>query len=509
MDIVKNTLQYYMPGMEYVNSFEEETMAIVPDTQQDMLCVNLCSGSIDVQERSIVKDTVRIAGVVNCVAVYSPVEGDNLGVLETSIPFSYTVDLKDIGENDRVVIDAKLINLSASMVNPRKLNAKARIEICSKVFKFCSNEYIEDIVSAKDEGINCLSSCDKIDPISYIAEKKTVINDEIRVNNPDLNDTSILIAQENRWINEDVKVLTNKIMIRGRIEIEISAISKEGKFIGKSRYSVPISQMIECEGLRSEDKVEICYIPSREEVKIFTESDNISNIEISFAAQTVCLVRQEIEITSVRDVFSTYYDLVSESFDLGMLKRNEEIIAEKEIDDKVILESHPLKIVHISAVCERMPVAKNERVTEAAIQLNIIYLDEDHTVRSEIKRICTEIKLPDAFINDGWCRVECSEVTAVPGDDEKVTVSSKIKAFTEKTVDGTSVVAECILDRNRPRHLNEKASMIIRRSNKEERFWDIAKKYGISPYAVASANKADVLDIPEQGRMLLIPMVRQ
>ena len=135
--------------------FVEEDM-IVPDSKPDILNAINMSGNVCIYKKEIMEGKVKIDGCVNTYIMYLPdSKEDNLRGLNASVEFSQSIVIPECKEGMQAVICVEIKDLECKVLNGRKINVRAGIEIKVKLY---SNEDI-DIIN----GINNIDDIQTLD----------------------------------------------------------------------------------------------------------------------------------------------------------------------------------------------------------------------------------------------------------------------------------------------------------------------------------------------------------
>ena len=507
MEIIKNKLRHYGEIRAEKDTIDESLSVIVPDTQPDALQIIGADPSLYIQENSCAQGTLKIAGTVNCNVCYYAAEGREPYSVTASIPFSFSKET-GLAQDDKVITTVSVTGISASMVNPRKFSVKVQIQVFQRIFKHQVQEYAEDMVSGEDEQVHCLREKIPMSLICDIAEKKMVLNDEIRLSDENLNDHCTILRKSVSWDNEDVKVLPGKVMIKGRADTSVTALDEQGEFIGTSHYSVPFSQIIECESLSPDDRVEIFYCPVREDIEIFTHSEQISTMTFAFAAITQCVINHTDEISAVKDAFSTKWNTECPKTEITMPSTAPSCRVTAPVKEIMPIEGTASKVLDISARCEHSVIKKGDDTAAGSCCITVIYKEKDGSVLTCSKRFFAEAPCESTFSEDGLCLVECANITSSISPEGEITVSFDLIMTCRKGKSSPCILlSDCVLDKTALKQPAANASLIVKSAEQKDTVWNIAKAYNTSPAVIASANKIDERSDIAAGQLILIPFV--
>ena len=507
MEIIKNRLRHFCQQQTGTDLLEESQSVIVPDTHPDVLQIVGADGWLNIQEKSCSGNLLRIGGQVNCMVCYLPVEGKRPCSISVSLPFNFIKEIEGMDDNGRLLSSAHLLHVSASMLNPRKMMVRAQLQVIWKRYRGESVEYIENIKGCGEDGVHCLCESSEINCIADIIEKRLVLNDEIRLSSPLPDEQSIFLCKKAIWYTEDVKVLPGKIMIRGHIDALMTAMDDHGSFLGKSQYTVPFSQIVECDAVQPEDRVEVSYSPVREEIEAVTSPDQVTTMQFSFAAVTECLIHKKVPIHAVVDLFSTKWEMQSEAAILPMPNDGMVYSMQASVQEKMVVEGEATQVLGVSVTSESTLVHSGEKTLRAGFHITAVYLEADGTVMTAYRKAYAEAPCEE-ILKSGLCIGFPEEATAAVGREGELQIRFDAELrYVGDALQGQKVIAACAVDRTKPRTRSGHASLIVRKAEAGESVWSLAKACNTVPSVLASANKLGEQDRIEAGSLILIPFV--
>ncbi len=126
---------------------------IVPDTMDDMARVILSSGDIQIESVKNQGEKVLVKGKLNFQVLYRKAEG-GLQTLAGHIPFEEPINVTGLEERDYLGVSWELEDLTAGMINSRKISVKAIVTLVVRVETLYDAEAAVDVVesTAGDRG---------------------------------------------------------------------------------------------------------------------------------------------------------------------------------------------------------------------------------------------------------------------------------------------------------------------------------------------------------------------
>ena len=134
-----------------------ETDVIVNDIKPDVLNIISTNGVVSVYKKEIMDGKIRIDGAINTYVIYmADDENGSIRSLNTSLDFTEVIDMENCRENMEAQINVSIKNFDTRIINGRKLNIKANIDVSVNIY---SNETFDIITGLeKAENIQLLNT---------------------------------------------------------------------------------------------------------------------------------------------------------------------------------------------------------------------------------------------------------------------------------------------------------------------------------------------------------------
>ena len=127
---------------------------IVPDTMEDMARIILSSGGIQIESVKNQGERVIIKGKLDFQVLYRNVEG-GFQTMAGHIPFEEPINVPGLEEKDYLGVIGELDDLTAGMINSRKISAKAIVSLGVRVETLYDAEAAVDVM---ESGANSLEN---------------------------------------------------------------------------------------------------------------------------------------------------------------------------------------------------------------------------------------------------------------------------------------------------------------------------------------------------------------
>lgn len=122
---------------------------IVPDTMDDMEQVILSTGDVVLESVKNQGERVLVKGKLGFQVLYQKAEG-GLQTLAGNLGIEEPVNVPGLEEKDQIRVSWELEDLSAGMINSRKLNVKAIVTLTIRAESLCSGEAAVDVAGYQE-----------------------------------------------------------------------------------------------------------------------------------------------------------------------------------------------------------------------------------------------------------------------------------------------------------------------------------------------------------------------
>lgn len=480
---------------------------IVPDTKPDISRILLLDGDVYISDTEAVQDRVQINGLIRYKILYASDDPDQpVKSINTSTSFQYSLNLPDTkhGMNARVKCDIEHIDYE--VINSRKVNVKAIVEISGKVYNQQEQSLAMDFDGA--EGIQVLKRSESVSSYLGSSETNFPVKEllEIPAGKPAVRD---ILRNDIKISDKDYSVSDGKVVAKGQILVSTLYIADdETGSIQYMEHEVPFTQFVD---LNRADENSYCNLEySIMDSDISAEEDNDGELrtlkcEITVGVYVEGYEKKDVEI--IDDAYNPGYRLLLEKDAI----RIEELAAEDRsqfvIKDTLFIDETSPEISEIfNVVCKPSLsdcVIENGKVTvEGVAGCNILYIaaDAEQPVMSSMQEIPFKQQINvDGLLEDMECDVDletvnCSfSMTSSKEVEIRLSVGVSVKAIRQLSVNTVTKAVEQALEDKRG--INQ-PSLTIYFTQPGDTLWKVAKKYAVTSEEVRKYN-----DIPESGEI--------
>ncbi len=473
-----------------------------PEIQRVLKC-NVCVNITSVQNSQ-----GRVTAQANA-AVRLLYVGDNgkTAGYEQNYPLQKFIESNAITSESAVSVNVNVDYVNCRAVNPRRIDVRAMMTFLFKAI----NKRNENILCNADGGgiqlmqeegnfASLIGACEKSFPMSEVielSEDKSVISQIVNV---------ISCASAN-----EIKVINNKALVKGDYMVKIYYIAEESGNIESFEHSMPLSQIIELEGI---NEGSICSlklnVASCETSLKADSSGDMRLIDLNARINAFLIAFEEIPVSIVTDAYSTEYEAKNTVKNIEMLEYNDKM--NSSFTNKVVLESIGVAVDCVLAVwCSDIKynfTSKEDKcIISGTYQATVIYKDGENQVGIIQKPV--DFEYTSRLANKAE-RVICYGSANITGCSCAVTGDSRLELKTE--IEVSSIVLSSCMKKyvslieisEDSKKKNKACALTIYFCDKGESVWNIARRYNTTVDAIMQENDL-TQPIIDSNRMMLIP----
>ena len=499
LELQRVTLEGYRGAAQVMFTQEETLESIVPDACPDIARIISASGKVCLKDKELGEGTLRLTGTAKVTVLYIP-EGEELPrSLEVSIPFQCVRDDPRFHTGCPVMADLQAASADARTINPRKILARVELSVWAAAYEQESKELTAD-VNGEGEGLQKLLGPQKCCVIPGVAEKAFTFSDVLRppASRPEIEELLLSRAELGA---ADAKFIGKKLVLKG--DVQLSAVYRSGEGVHQARFELPYSQILDIGELPDEAEPEVAVLLKNVDCQA---REGELEVSLEVLAQAAVWERRTVPILSDAYRVGKPIDVERAPVKLCTLAERS---ARREMGRKLCESGIPAKqVLDCAAVVSTMSGAPAEGGMEFTAQVNVtvLYLSEDDAlcgVETDIPVSC-RVEAPEGCSCACRCR-PVGEATAVPvtgGLEVRFEAEFSWTVTREEQVSVVSGVQPSAVEDTGPR-----PSVVIRRVERGEALWDIAKSCGSTVADICSANSLPGEEVAV-GTLLLIPARR-
>lgn len=489
MEIIRDILK-----LEELKGYDEiealiETDLYLGQAEAEVERILWTDGKIEILNTKIIQDKILVNGLVKFKLAYkSTEEKQNIHLLEINKDFKEEIEIEGINEEMSVEVKSKLEYIEGEIADERRLSLRALIKLMGKVEEINLIEVIKDIKDVPN--LQILREKIQYNNIRGKEESYGFIKEAFEIGEEEPNIEEILKIQIQAYENEN-SISQDRIMVSGTIESSI--IYYGGEKLNSIKREFPFTHFLEMENIDGDSQCHINMevVEGQYELRENLEGDfKIIDLEVKIKVSAKVYNIEEKEL--IIDLYSTDKVIDLQEEEIAIVENIQDIIVRENISRELSI----FDIQEIYAVDGYASIIDNQYVEdkvilEGLIDLNIYYLkgetEEISTMKEEIpfkSYLTIEETIENPILN-----VETNlEELKYSFRENTLKIDGNIKNHIsinkESRIDIITEIEETEINidkKNRP-------SLIIYMVQKEDKLWDIAKRYNSTMEEIILAN---------------------
>lgn len=489
---------------------------ILPDYCPDIQKILKCGVYPVVNTRNLSGDRLDIEGVIQIKLLYLDSSKKNIRCCDYSSPFSHTFNLKKSSNdmmNAMIFVNAQLDYVNCRAISPRKLDVHGAFSLFAEILCKTTQEVVTGI---DDNSVEQRKKSIGVSNIEGQAQQQFSISEVLELSNGKPNIESI-VRTDVVAVVQDIKTVANKLIIKGEALIKLLYMGDiENSEMETMEYSIPISQIIDVDGIEAENSnsisdAKIDVLNSKVQVRTDSSGeDSLIEIDIKLLATVTSYIEKDIQIVS--DAYSRDYE-IEVDYKTNTFDRLIEVIKD-EYNSKSNLDINDVNISRVIDIWNEVnsvSAKKNGNCILFSGKFNVCIL----AVNTDEEPIYVEKMIDFEYSHDMQQlpdEVKCESDILIPSLGFRITGSNgievrtqiKLRACVYQTGNYKSICyASC--DEDKPRKKSNDASLIIYYGDKGESIWDIARKYCTRVDHIMEENDLNN-ELLSERTMLMIPV---
>ncbi len=504
MEILKQRLGRYKEVYSSREIREEIIDVIVPDSNPD--CEReICTHAVSkVTDKSMLSGSIRVSGDIKACTHYDASASESMYAINADTKFSYSFDVQGGLPDDTFGVSLSVLQAETEVLNSRKVRIKVKLVAAISVFRIENTELSEDVCSVQAEGVNIKSKEIVQTPCIDIAEKNINFTEEIKLSEEEIFKLSRIIRWSSRYRTEEIKILQNRVMVRGVAQLRIYGWCDSSSRCEEKEYILPFSQVIECRNVCDTDTVEVVLADNCCCANLFAGDDGCTLLRCDISVDARLFVYRNIEGKLLLDMYSTEYETQVSAQKVYITEGHTDCSVSVSARDKIDCQTGVGRVID-SRLCN-MCSLRGDKV-RLSLFVAVLYEDGMGVLRTARTVLDASADVPQNTVSSS---VVCSvDALSVTGEADGISVSVEITVCS-KVIQGyfCDQVESCVLDTTQKRKKNTKGNLVLRYPEKDESVWSIAKLYGTTKAAIMSANDMEDEAQLTCGRLIIIPFVR-
>ena len=451
----------------------------------------------------MINGKIKIDGTIDSNIIYLADSGDEtIRGLNSNIDFSEFLDVESKVEEADIDVNIVLKNMECDVLNGRKINLKAIIEVNVRIY---SNNGVSILKEIK--GVKGIQKLNKIVQLNSMVGKNTT-NANAKENIILNSEEKILeiLKKEVRIINKDFKISYNKIVAKSELSVKILYLTEEGK-ISYVEKVIPIMGFIDMENITEENICELKYCIKNILIKLNNTEENSIYLEVE--TEISCYSYQTKDIELIQDVFTPFSNIEYKQKTIkamvGLQNISDNYVMKEQITNSEISNGRVYN-VSTNANINNIKILGSKAIYEGEAIVNILY-ESVETTQIDKKEfrfpINYEINILEGMKEENLDIIVDVEKCDILAENENVGLNIGLNINTKmfKTIELN------IIDELEEKELEEKEehSIIIYFVKAGDTLWNIAKRYKSTVENIKQINNIEDEDKIEVNQQLFIP----
>lgn len=477
--------------------------SIIPDIKPDILSAISTSGTVCVYKKEILDGKVRIDGSVGTYIMYLADDEDgSIRSMSSNIDFTQVIDMEKVRADMQLETNIVLKNIECKVINGRKVNTKAILDIEVKV---SANENIDVINDVKVRDVQTLTKNLKINSLVGSGTTKAYAKDTLTIDNID--NLAEVMKVDIKIINKDTKISYNKVLAKSDMSVRILYLTEDNR-INSVENLIPVMGFIDIPDVAEENICDVKYEVKNLLVKPNSVEEH--SIYVEAELEIFAQVYQNQDISFIQDLYSPSMNLVFTQKQIKVMQTKQTMQNTCNIrETQQIPELQGNKIYDVGVNVNAMKqTLLNDRVLyEGELALNFIY-NSNNSSGIDTKMITVPFNFNVDFdgINtnsnvDTFVEIGTQDFIVTSDDSIDIKIDLLFTTTFSKNAD-INIIDDIHEDENR---MINTYSMIIYFVKPGDSLWKIAKSFGSTVEEIARVNGIELVNKLDVGQQLFIP----
>lgn len=483
---------------------EVEGDVIVNDIKPDILSTISVNGNVCIYKKEVLDGRIRLDGAVNVYIMYlSDDENGGVRSLNTSVDFTKTLEFDGCSNGMDIDEMLNIKNIECKVINSRKVNVRAFLDLSVKVYSNDNVEIINDVNSI--DGIQVLNNSLEINSLIGRGSTRAFAKDTITIDNVD-NLAEILNSDIN-IINKDVKMSYNKILAKADLQVKIMYLTEDNR-IRTITNDIPVMGFVDMPNVSDTN---ICNTKCKlKNVILKPNSVEEHSISAEIEVEINCYVYEPKRINVIQDLYSPTSNVQFSKRNITALVNTGNMNEVCNIQEQLSVPeigSNKIYDVQVRANLQKEDITNGRVTLEGEVELELLYesnassrleskimkMPFNHSINNdninEFTTLDTSIEIRTqnfVVLNDGNidAKVEL-QFELMISKNEKINVIDNIEVDDKKECNGYS--------------------MVIYFVKPKDTLWEIAKKFDSTIEEIVRVNDIEDANKIMPGQQLFIP----
>ena len=509
LELKTSCFDTYEVGGEITLTQEETAETIVPDYCPDIARIIETDGKVYLHSRELRDGKGEISGTVRVTVLYTPDGEGGIRTLEFAIPFTAESENRSLPECVYLAAEVMTESLETRMLNPRKVFTHCRLVARLTGYRRVSLRFCPDAEAGPELCVEKRQEQQHATFLTHIAEKDFTFSEEMNLS-PGREGAAELLTNRVCSTVTETKLVGSKLIFKGIFTVSLLYRTADGQ-CASTTGELPFSQIMEVEGAADGASATLHLQLTGADLQIDGGDPEGRQFAVTLYLHATALLRQEQELTLLRDLYSTAYQLTYDAAPLSLVSFCEAFSRRQTVREVLEIGVVADSILAVQAECGAVSVSREggAAALRTMVSVRALYLDEGGVplVAERGVEVSCQMDLPaDCRITaHAVCPEEIQGSLADRGIEVRFPVDFRVEAASQvKKV----CISAAKIDTESPKDLSGAPSLVLRCLGRQETPWDLAKQYNTTIGTILAANQLEAeADIPRE-KLLLIPRKR-
>lgn len=483
-------------------NFVVEGDSIIPDIKPDIIGQISTSGTVCLYKKEITEGKIRIDGGIDTYVMYlADDEKSSVRSVNVNLDFTQSIEMEKVSSGMNLETNVKLKNIECKIINGRKINVKAFLEIDVKV---TSTEELDIINQINSKGIQMLNENMNINSFIGGGSVKTYAKDTIVIDSID--NLAEIMKTDLHILNKDIKISYNKVLAKADLNLKIMYLTDDNR-INTIDSTIPIMGFVDIENVSEDSLCDTKY--EIKNVVLKPNSIEEHSIYVEVEIEISCRAYKTQEINIIQDLYSPTANIMFTKKQVQILQKIESKQSTCNIREKQVVPeigSNKIYDVALNVDISKQTLLNDRILFEGELNLDYIFDNGNNSVDTKKTKIPFSFNFEYEGINQDSnieTNTEVSMQNFVITEDGSIDVKVDLQ-FSVVSIKNTMI--NIIDDINEDENRNyESHSLIIYYVKSGDTLWKIAKRFRSTVDEIARINGIENVNQLDVGEQLFIP----
>ena len=386
------------------------------------------------------------------------------------------------------------------MLNGRKINVKAILEVETRVY---SNDNVEIISNLNNMGdIQMLNNSKMINSLVGEGSTRVYAKDTISIDETD--DLAEIMKTEIRILDKDIKLSYNKVLAKADAEISIMYLTEDNR-IRNTTARIPIMGFVDIENINDNNICDIDY--NMKNLIIKPNNGDNHSIYVEAEIEIMCFAYEVKNINLIEDLYSISSNLSFTQKEITTMADKQNIKDNCDLREQISIPeigNNQLYNVRTNPNILSVNIRNGKIIYEGELNLEFLY-SSTNSMSSRTAQIPFNFEITSDNINEN-CEIDTNidiKMNDFILNEGNIDVSIELEFNVSiSRTQRLSIINEISMEETRENNIY---SMVIYFVKPGDTLWKIAKKFKSTMEGIASVNNIEDMNKIYPGQQLYIP----